>query len=154
MTLIANPIYDVVFKYLMENNKVAKLLLSDLTGLNIVSLELQPQEYTARPETASVIIYRMDFKAKVRDKQGNKKLVLIEIQKAKFFTDIIRFRKYLGEQYAHPSNVIEKGNKKVGIPIITIYFIGYKLDSNIEVPIIRVARQILDNTTKEVLDVK
>ncbi|MCX7955095.1 MAG: hypothetical protein N3A01_07895 [Bacteroidales bacterium] len=44
MTLIANPIYDVVFKYLMENNKVAKLLLSDLTGLDIVSLELQPQK--------------------------------------------------------------------------------------------------------------
>ncbi|MCX7953860.1 MAG: hypothetical protein N3A01_01575, partial [Bacteroidales bacterium] len=95
MTLIANPIYDVVFKYLMEDNKVAKLLLSDLTGLDIVSLELQPQEYTARPETASVIIYRMDFKAKVKDKHGNLKLVLIEIQKAKFFTDIIRFRKYL-----------------------------------------------------------
>ncbi|MCX7954400.1 MAG: hypothetical protein N3A01_04320, partial [Bacteroidales bacterium] len=120
MTLIANPIYDVVFKYLMENNKVAKLLLSDLTGLDIVSLELQPQEYTAKPESTSIIIYRMDFKAKVKDKHGNLKLVLIEIQKAKFFTDIIRFRKYLGEQYANPSNAIEKGNKKVGIPIITI----------------------------------
>ena len=41
---IANPIYDVVFKYLMEDHKVAKIILSTLTQLNIVSLELLPQE--------------------------------------------------------------------------------------------------------------
>ncbi|MEZ4988613.1 MAG: hypothetical protein R2795_26935 [Saprospiraceae bacterium] len=34
---IANPIYDVVFKYLMEDNRVAKLFLSAITGLEIVS---------------------------------------------------------------------------------------------------------------------
>ncbi len=31
---IANPIYDVVFKYLMEDNKVAKIFLSAVTGLD------------------------------------------------------------------------------------------------------------------------
>ena len=30
MTIIANPIYDVVFKYMMEDERVAKLLLSAL----------------------------------------------------------------------------------------------------------------------------
>ena len=30
MTFIANPIYDVVFKYLMEDERVAKILLSAL----------------------------------------------------------------------------------------------------------------------------
>ena len=36
---IANPIYDVVFKYLMDDEKVAKLLLSALLGLDIEALE-------------------------------------------------------------------------------------------------------------------
>ena len=30
MTLIANPIYDSVFKYMMEDDRVAKILLSAL----------------------------------------------------------------------------------------------------------------------------
>ena len=46
MTKIANPIYDVVFKYLMSDNKIAKLLISDLLGeksihLNYVRKNLQ-----------------------------------------------------------------------------------------------------------------
>lgn len=41
---IANPIYDVVFKYLMEDNKVAKIILSTLTDLDIIELEFLPQE--------------------------------------------------------------------------------------------------------------
>ena len=30
MTIIANPVYDTVFKFLMEDNRVAKILLSAL----------------------------------------------------------------------------------------------------------------------------
>ncbi|MBU0766111.1 MAG: hypothetical protein KJ607_14910 [Bacteroidetes bacterium] len=36
---IANPIYDVVFKYLMNDNRVAKLLLSSILEKEIVELE-------------------------------------------------------------------------------------------------------------------
>ncbi len=35
MLQIANPIYDVVFKYLMNDEKVAKLLLSALIGREV-----------------------------------------------------------------------------------------------------------------------
>ena len=35
---IANPIYDVVFKYMMEDNTVAKLLVSSIIGEEVVSL--------------------------------------------------------------------------------------------------------------------
>ena len=44
---IANPIYDVVFKYMMEDNSVAKLLVSSIIGEKVVSLESKPQEYTS-----------------------------------------------------------------------------------------------------------
>ena len=37
---IANPIYDVVFKYLMEDSKIAKLLISTIIGEKILTLDL------------------------------------------------------------------------------------------------------------------
>jgi len=41
---IANPIYDVVFKYLMQNNEIATLILSTILEEEILSLNLLPQE--------------------------------------------------------------------------------------------------------------
>ncbi|GAB4344839.1 MAG: hypothetical protein OHK0038_25060 [Flammeovirgaceae bacterium] len=43
---IANPLCDVVFKYLMEDSKVAKLLLSAILGKEIVELDFRPQEHS------------------------------------------------------------------------------------------------------------
>ncbi|CAK0743525.1 hypothetical protein CCP4SC76_1380005 [Gammaproteobacteria bacterium] len=40
---IANPIYDVVFKYLMEDNALAKLLLSTILQTEITELVFRPQ---------------------------------------------------------------------------------------------------------------
>jgi len=36
--LIANPIYDTVFKHLLENEKVAKFFISTLLGKTVYSL--------------------------------------------------------------------------------------------------------------------
>ncbi|MCX6580294.1 MAG: hypothetical protein NT166_08920 [Candidatus Aminicenantes bacterium] len=38
--LIANPIYDTVFKYLMENLKVAKGIISTIIDEEILTLDL------------------------------------------------------------------------------------------------------------------
>jgi len=152
MTKIANPIYDVVFKYLMSDNKIAKLLISDLLGIEITNLELRPQEFSTDKENRTLTVYRVDFKAEIVLKNGEKLVVLIEIQKAKFTTDLIRFRKYLGEQYASKQNTIEKDDKTLPLPIITIYFLGYGLDNNKDIPIIRVKRQYLDNYNGDKLE--
>ena len=105
---IANPIYDVVFKYLMEDSKIAKLLISSIIKQDIEILEFRPQEFTAeidkektkrtkkkrKDEQIFFSIYRLDFSAKINTSEGEK-IVIIEIQKAKLATDIMRFRKYL-----------------------------------------------------------
>ncbi|HMQ46878.1 MAG TPA: hypothetical protein PKA00_05255, partial [Saprospiraceae bacterium] len=88
---IANPIYDVVFKYLLEDNKVAKIFLSAVTGLDIIHLEFLPQELSVdaekskqkRPITTALTlsVYRLDFSAKIRQADGSEKIILIEIQK-------------------------------------------------------------------------
>ena len=103
---IANPIYDVVFKYLLEDAKVAKLLISSIIGEEIEELEFRPQEYTSdidksriEGNVGTLTVYRLDFNARIKNAEGSKQ-VLIELQKAKFATDIMRFRNYLAGQYA------------------------------------------------------
>jgi predicted transposase/invertase (TIGR01784 family) len=151
---VANPIYDVVFKYLLDDNKIAKLLLSALIGVQIKKLQLRPQEYSSDLASRTLTVYRVDFKAEIVLSTGESKIVLIEIQKAKYTTDIMRFRKYLGEQYADKNNAIEDNKQLIPIPIISIYFLGYGLDHNPDIPIIRVNRQYLDNHTNGILKKK
>ena len=40
--VIPNPIYDVVFKYLMEDLESAKIILATLIGENIINLQFEP----------------------------------------------------------------------------------------------------------------
>jgi len=138
MTQIANPIYDVVFKYMMEDAKVAKILLSAIIGEEVEMLELLPQENTLELEKRSLTVYRLDFSAKIRTAEGLKN-VIIEVQKAKFSSDIMRFRKYLGDQY-----------RKNDLPIINIYFLGHQLES-VQNPFIKIKRDYYDGVTGEVI---
>ena len=40
--IVANAIYDVVFKYLLEDRSIAKLFLSALLKTEVIDLELKP----------------------------------------------------------------------------------------------------------------
>ena len=97
---IANPMYDVFFKFLMEDTDLAKELIGTLINQEILSLELRPQETTLYIPTRYLSVIRLDFKATIKTKFGEYKKVLIEMQKGKHHFDIVRFRKYLGENYA------------------------------------------------------
>ena len=143
---IANPIYDAVFKYLMDDNRVAKILISKIIGQEIESLEFQPLENRVDVEHRSFTVYRLDFSARVKTESGELKQVIIEIQKAKFPTDIMRFRKYLGQQYISDKNTAKIDDRKVAFPIISIYFLGHKLDHT-KAPIIKVSRKYIDLST-------
>ena len=61
---VANAIYDVVFKYLLEDRNIAKLLLSGLLQTEVLDLELKPQEYSIPVSGRSLTVYRIDFKAR------------------------------------------------------------------------------------------
>ena len=47
---IANPIYDIVFKYLLEDLDIAKGILSTILNVEIAELTVQPQETTAETD--------------------------------------------------------------------------------------------------------
>ncbi len=101
-------------------------------------------------------VYRLDFSASIKTADGPKQ-VLIEIQKAKFATDIMRFRGYLGSQYSNKNNTqidtINSHSRRIRIPIIGIYFLGHKLD-NTDASIICVNRAYKDLVTGELLKEK
>ena len=109
MTIIANPIYDSVFKYLMEDNRVAKVLLSALLQKDVLEVQMRQHEYTDSGRS-KISLFRLDFSAKVREKDGSEHLILIELQKTWLATETLRFRQYLGTQYLEESNVPEDDN--------------------------------------------
>jgi len=151
--LLANPIYDVVFKYLMEDTEIARRLLSKITGEEIIEISVQPQEYAGRSDKFEIIILRLDFKATIKTKEGKRKKVLIELQKGKNSADIMRFRKYLGDNY-RKEDVSEKNKKKKeALPIITIYFLGFRL-ANVITSIMKVNREYIDLITDKKIDTK
>ncbi len=56
--------YDVVFKYLMEDKRIAKLIISSLIELEILDLEFKPQVFSRNIEEKIITVYRIDFKAR------------------------------------------------------------------------------------------
>jgi hypothetical protein len=163
--VIANPIYDVVFKKMMENEKVAKFFIGTLLEQSIETIEVKPQEYTYEGEfdftnpkdvekyearireRHSIWVYRLDFIATIKTENGEYKKVLIEIQKAKNQIDLMRFRNYLAEQYKKEDIV---NNEKVILPITTIYILGFKLPE-INTPCLKVERNYKDLSNKTTL---
>ena len=163
--LIANPIYDVVFKYLMEDSEVAKIFLSAVTGLEIVHLELIPQELVvdkSPPQKDKFLIalnlsvYRLVFSAKVREADSSEKMVLIELQKSKFTHIQMPFREYQSQQETNYRlfRWIEESTGREyspGIPILPIYILGERLYGFEHIPVITVDNCIRDNFSKEIL---
>ena len=163
---IANPIYDVIFKYMLEDNKVAKIFLSAIIGEKIEELDFSAQEQTVEIELPdkdkpSFTVCRFDFSAKVKTEKGFK-TIRIELQKAKFQTDLMRFRRYLGVQYQKSDNIYlvakpPRGKKKIEQSppemiekpreIYCIYFLAYGMDLP-ELPVIMVDYKVKDAHSK------
>jgi hypothetical protein len=152
---IANPIYDVIFKYLMENSEIATDILSAILGETIISLELKPQELVTQTE-GGVKVSRMDFKAVVKNQAGELKTTLIELEKNKRGLEIPRFRRYLGANYFKPTAITSIAGKteEADLPITAIYFLGYELNKDIDAAILKVERVYRNVVTNAIITLK
>ena len=151
---IGNPIYDVFFKYLIEDTEIARRLISAIIGEEIIELAMLPQEQLSRSELFELTILRLDFSAIIKNQNGENKKVLIELQKGKKPGDIFRFRRYLGGNYQKENIVkIKKKKKSTSLPILTIYFLGFNLKS-IETPVVKVNREYVDLINSKKIDTK
>ena len=140
--LVANPIYDTVFKFLMEDERIARTILSALLKQDIVNVELRPHEYSnTKRDTLS--IFRIDFAATVRQSDGSEQLILIELQKTWLPTETLRFRQYLGVQYENPKNIVAESSDQHAMPMVAVYILGHCL-GDIEEPVVYVSHQAYD----------
>lgn len=123
---IANPIYDSVFKYLMEDERIAKTILSALLKKDVVGISARPHEY-ANETRDKISMFRIDFAATVREPDGNIHLILVELQKTWLETETLRFRQYLGAQYSNKRNIDKDSHAGYAIPMVTIYLLGHRV---------------------------
>ena len=141
MITVANPIYDVVFKYLMEDKRIARIILSALLKEDIVEVEMRPHEYV-NDKRDSVSVLRIDFGARVRQTDGSEKLILIELQKTWLETETLRFRQYLGVQYDNPDNMLAGGEH--ALPMVAVYLLGHRV-GDIDEPVLYVRHKSYDS---------
>ena len=152
MITIANPIYDVVFKYLLEDLDIARDLLSLIIGQEIVRLDAKPQEVVLELE-GNLLVRRFDFHAIISTEDGETKKVLIELQKAKHWFDIMRFRRYLADNYAREDTFTDENGvvQKQPLEIVPIYLLGFELAAGYPA-VFQLKHMIIDVITNEKID--
>ena len=142
---VANPIYDSVFKYIMEDERIAKTMLSALLKKEVVHVTVRPHEYSNTTRD-TLSMFRIDFAATVREREGNEikdRIVLIELQKTWLNTETLRFRQYLGAQYSNKNNIREAEDKGFAYPMVAVYLLGHRV-GNIKEPIVYVNHDVFD----------
>ncbi|PID90729.1 MAG: hypothetical protein CSA97_01425 [Bacteroidetes bacterium] len=154
--LILNPLYDTAFKYLMDNEEVAKIVLSTILGVEVVELSPMPQETPFRMQGWS--LSRFDYRAVVRSEEGEEQMVIVEVQKSRSPSPIPRFRNYLALNYASGFREAiafdsAKEPKNPVLPVVPIYILGYDLPE-FEGRIIRVDTKPYDYSLGRHVEVK
>jgi hypothetical protein len=153
---------------MMEDEKAAKSFLSAIIGEEVLELNFASQEHTIRKPSGKkkkqkkekkedgklcLTVCRYDFSAKIALPGGGFKTVLIELQKAKLASDIMRFRRYLGRNYEDENNVSDEKNERKTRQIYCIFLLGY----DVGIPdrtVICVDYTAKDATTNEDLNVE
>ena len=148
---VANPLYDAVFKYLMEDERIAKTILTALLKKKVVDVKIRRNEYANVTRRESISMFRIDFAATVLDEDDKPHLMLIELQKTWLPSETLRFRRYLALQYNNEENMLKEENGKYAIPMVAIYLLGHCI-GEVKEPIVYVNHQAYDYDGKEVKD--
>ena len=152
---IASPLYNAAFKYLVDDDASARLLVGAVLGEEVESLQPLPQERAVRAEPAPgeppsgelLTVRRVDFAATVRTASGDRLRVLVEVQKARFTDEVMRFREYLGRHYADRENCDEGADgRRHHRPLRAIYILGECLPRT-KATVLKVSREYLDAVT-------
>lgn len=163
--VIPNPIYDVVFKYLMEDLESAKIVLSTLINEKIIHLKFEPLSYTHKiedPDTQKVIhLFHLDFKATIELPNGGQEVIMIELQKAKLPSDIFRFKRYITNNFQEKQivEVIDPATKAITtinkpIRLIPIFILNFRIENEINDLLIKTSRSKIGLFTQKSLQKK
>ena len=146
---VANPIYDCVFKFLMEDERIAKTVLSALLKKEVVSVEMRRHEHP-NVTRDKISMFRIDFAAQIKEDDGTVRLILIELQKTWVDTETLRFRRYLAAQYNAEENMVKEGELKgYAVPMIAVYLLGHRV-GDIDKAVVYVTHNAFDYDGKVV----
>ena len=146
---VANPIYDCVFKFLMEDERIAKTVLSALLKKEVVSVEMRRHEHP-NVTRDKISMFRIDFAAQVKEDDGTVRLILIELQKTWVDTETLRFRRYLAAQYNAEENMVKEDELKgYAVPMIAVYLLGHRV-GDIDKAVVYVTHNAFDYDGKVV----
>lgn len=151
MVRVFNPIYDTVFKYLVGDERVAKVLLSNILDKTIESVSMKHNDHVFQVQD-DLKLLRIDFAATIVNNDGTKEVVTIEIQKAYEEDEVMRFRSYFGLQSQSEDNAekitkVRHSRKNPGqtetyevlkpYHIYSIYILGHKLGKGYEYAVMK-----------------
>ena len=157
--IIPNPLYDVVFRYLMEDMDSAMVVISTLINENIKKLTLEPLTHSEKkgnqlevitrdPKTNEDIkLFHLDFTAIVELPDGTEEVIIIEVQKASEPGDIFRFKRYISKNFQKTrekeiinpkTNAIEKIDKPMRL--IPIFILNFRIENEINDVFIKTSR--------------
>jgi hypothetical protein len=140
---------------MMDNEVIAKKVLSIILGQQVLSIQSKPQETKTIDKKRDIPLSRFDFKAIIHNEQGEEINVLIELQKSNKPDPVMRFRRYLGKNYIRRETFINpRGIEETRVlPIITIYLLGYKL-AEYDTPAILVNNVVTDTVNNRQINLK
>lgn len=162
--IIPNPIYDVVFRYLMEDEQSAIIVISTLINEKIISLEPQPLTHSEKKEYQEdengeeiennnyktkddLRLFHLDFKAVIELEDGEKEIVMIELQKASEPNDIFRFKRYISRNFQQKQDkeIIDPQTSdiktvKKPMRLIPIFILNFRIENEINDLVIKTTR--------------
>ena len=145
---IPNPLYDVVFCYLLEDEQVARLFLSAILDKNIVELSPQSIDPTLYITPLQISVARKDFNIKVKSADNHIQTLRIVVKRAQYSHQLGLLNPNPSASQRNPQS--EQTQESSPLPIYPIYILGEPYSDN-GVPVVRVRRQAHDASTGEVL---
>ncbi len=157
--IIPNPIYDVVFRYLMEDPDSALIVISTLINEKIKKLHLEPLTHSEKNENQAkieiqdpktkddIFLFHLDFTAVIELPDGSEEIIMIELQKASEPEDIFRFKRYISKNFQKKqekeitdpkTQAIETINKP--IRLIPIFILNFRIENEINDLLIKTNR--------------
>lgn len=152
--IIPNPIYDVVFKYLMEDIESARIFLSTLLNEKIIHLQFAPISHAQKiaeedleNQDREIRLFHLDFTAVIELPNGKREMIMIELQKANVPGDIFRFKRYISANFQKKQleEIINPHTQAVEsieqpIRLLPIFILNFRIEKEINDLLIKTNR--------------
>lgn len=131
MAQYVNPIYDTVFKYIMQDEKVAKILIGNTLNFTIKSISMIDNNNCATMQNGQTT-FQLNFSATIIDKNGHEQFLHIEVKKALEQGEIMRFRQNIKFLRKGQDLIKNNGNKDHQLSKYTIYILSPELVEDLD----------------------